>query len=96
MNSQLFQLQKWPTSYLTHKKSALTTWKASLAQTTNTSPKPRLAASKIDILNTEQLIVQYGEIIARFTNGKFKIIDSTYFHKNFNDPLVDKDEKDIY
>ncbi len=58
--------------------------------------KTPIGRLKIDIPNTEQLIVQYGEIIARFTNGKFKIIDSTYFHKNFNDPLVDEDEKGIY
>ena len=58
--------------------------------------KTPIGRLKIDIPNTEQLIVQYGEIIARFTNGKFKIIVSTYFHKNFNDPLVDEDEKGIY
>lgn len=28
-----------------------------------------------------------GEIIARFTNGKYKVIDADYYHKNFNDPL---------
>lgn len=28
-----------------------------------------------------------GEIIAKFTNGKYKVIDVDYYHKNFNDPL---------
>ncbi|WP_407891593.1 hypothetical protein [Lacticaseibacillus sp. N501-2] len=28
-----------------------------------------------------------GEIIARFTNGKYKVIDVDYYRKNFNDPL---------
>lgn len=58
--------------------------------------KTPIGRLKIEIPNTEPLIVQYGEIIARFANGKFKVIDSTYFHKNFNDPLVDEDEKGIY
>ena len=28
-----------------------------------------------------------GEIIARFTNGKYKVMDVDYYRKNFNDPL---------
>ncbi|MFD1484986.1 hypothetical protein ACFQ5J_07065 [Lacticaseibacillus baoqingensis] len=32
-----------------------------------------------------------GQIIARFTNGKYKVIDTDYYHKNFNDPLLELD-----
>ncbi|WP_390409074.1 hypothetical protein [Lacticaseibacillus jixiensis] len=32
-----------------------------------------------------------GQIIARFKNGKYKVIDVDYYHKNFNDPLATLD-----
>lgn len=32
---------------------------------------------------------QYGEIIVRFTNGKYKVVTVDYYHKNFNDPLAE-------
>lgn len=33
-----------------------------------------------------------GNIIVGFTNGKYKVIDETYYHQNFYDPIVDKNE----
>ncbi|MCI1987013.1 MAG: hypothetical protein LKJ69_12115 [Lactobacillus sp.] len=32
-----------------------------------------------------------GELIAKFTNGKYKVINTDYYHKNFNDPLLEMD-----
>ncbi|MFD1672205.1 hypothetical protein ACFQ5M_08855 [Agrilactobacillus yilanensis] len=32
--------------------------------------------------------VETNKIIVRFANGHYKVIDSDYYHRNFNEPLV--------
>lgn len=37
------------------------------------------------------LTAHSGDIIAKFKNGKYKVIDETYYEKNFNAPITDDD-----
>ncbi|WP_125604505.1 hypothetical protein [Lapidilactobacillus bayanensis] len=59
---------------------------------------------KADIINNQLVVlgsegwepVQKGSIIAKFTNNKYKIIDVDYYHRDFNDPIIDSEGKGIY
>jgi len=44
---------------------------------------------EIALPDSEILLAHYDQLVAKFTNGKYKVIDADYYHKNFNDPIVD-------
>ncbi|WP_179396144.1 hypothetical protein [Lacticaseibacillus absianus] len=53
-------------------------------------------AVEIHIPHTESQIATPGNLIAKFVNGKYKVIDADYYHKNFNAPLTDDDDQGIF
>ncbi|WP_125706171.1 hypothetical protein [Lacticaseibacillus daqingensis] len=55
-----------------------------------------MPAVEIHIPHTEAQIATPGNLIAKFANGKYKVIDEAYYRKNFNDPLTDQDQNGIY
>ncbi|KRO16262.1 hypothetical protein [Lacticaseibacillus saniviri] len=50
---------------------------------------------EIALPDSEIQLASYGQILSKFTNGKYKVIDADYYHKNFNDPIVDQNDRGI-
>ncbi|WP_461218304.1 hypothetical protein [Lapidilactobacillus salsurivasis] len=59
---------------------------------------------KADVINERLVVlgsegwapVEYGKIIARFVNKKYKIIDGDYYRRNFNAPIIDEQGQGIH
>ncbi|MFD1429145.1 MULTISPECIES: hypothetical protein [Lacticaseibacillus] len=47
---------------------------------------------ELHLPDTKVQIAHPGDIIAHFINGKYKVISEEYYNKNFNAPIVDKDD----
>jgi len=50
---------------------------------------------EIALPDSEIQLAHFGQIVAKFTNGKYKVIDADYYYKNFNAPIVDEHQHGI-
>ncbi|WP_262315910.1 hypothetical protein [Lacticaseibacillus parakribbianus] len=74
-------------------RAAIDTFFGSDAKFVALTPLPSV---ELHVPNSDAQIATPGDLIAKFANGKYKVMNETYYHKNFNDPITDPQDNGIF
>ncbi|WP_054665018.1 hypothetical protein [Lacticaseibacillus camelliae] len=56
----------------------------------------KVPSVELHLPQAEAQIAVPGNLIAKFANGKYKVITQAYYHQNFNEPIADANGQGIH